>query len=462
MKRRFTPSFFLAIMVILLWSVSALAVPHQMTYTGYLEKSGKPFNSGAAPLTVTFKIYSSASGGYPLWSETIASVTVTGGVFTVVLGKTIPLNSAILDGKPHFMEIDLGKQTMNPRIPLRSVPYAFTAENCTGDITPKSLSVGGNTVIDQYGKWVGSASGLKGDKGDTGAQGLKGDKGDTGAQGLKGDKGDTGAQGLKGDKGDTGAQGIKGDKGLKGDKGDKGDSWNIPGGAIMMFQTACPTGWTRLSALDNRFPRGASTYGGKGGGDTHTHSAGSLSGPNHNHTFKDTVSMNTSTNGSHAHSVNSHSHTLSSHSHSLNSHTHTCASHAHGDGSLYAAIGTVGNNYLGFAPAKTLFNASMRAGTTNQQSTMEGMKGVEVNGVTSSGGGGKSGGPSTASTGSAGSGSTGGSSPGTTSAGNHFHGLSDYTASGTTSLSGTGKVSGSTASAGNVPAYLTVVYCVKN
>ena len=52
--------------------------------------------------------------------------------------------------------------------------------------------------------------GVKGDKGDTGAQGI---------QGAKGDKGDTGAQGIqgeKGEKGDTGAQGVQGEKGENG------------------------------------------------------------------------------------------------------------------------------------------------------------------------------------------------------------------------------------------------------
>ena len=40
-----------------------------------------------------------------------------------------------------------------------------------------------------------------------------------GPPGLKGAKGDTGAQGIQGVKGDTGAQGLKGDKGDKGDPG---------------------------------------------------------------------------------------------------------------------------------------------------------------------------------------------------------------------------------------------------
>ena len=38
----------------------------------------------------------------------------------------------------------------------------------------------------------------------------------------------------------------------------------VPSGAIMMFKTACPSGWTRETSLDYRYPRGASTYGGEG------------------------------------------------------------------------------------------------------------------------------------------------------------------------------------------------------
>lgn len=40
---------------------------------------------------------------------------------------------------------------------------------------------------------------------------------------------------------------------------------------IAMFDISCPNGWTRFSALDDRVPRGSSTYGTTGGGQ-HTHS----------------------------------------------------------------------------------------------------------------------------------------------------------------------------------------------
>lgn len=45
---------------------------------------------------------------------------------------------------------------------------------------------------------------------------------------------------------------------------------DINSGLIALF-TSTPTGWTRSSAFDSRFPRGASSYGATGGSATHTH-----------------------------------------------------------------------------------------------------------------------------------------------------------------------------------------------
>jgi len=45
----------------------------------------------------------------------------------------------------------------------------------------------------------------------------------------------------------------------------------VPVGMIAMFATACPPGWTRFSALDDKFPMGANTYGTTGGAAQHTH-----------------------------------------------------------------------------------------------------------------------------------------------------------------------------------------------
>lgn len=73
------------------------------------------------------------------------------------------------------------------------------------------------------------------------------------------------------------------------------DGVEIFSGMIAMFDSACPTGWTRFTALDGRIMRGAATYGTTGGSDTHTHgiatyntSSGNQSA-NHNHSYSDTT-----------------------------------------------------------------------------------------------------------------------------------------------------------------------------
>lgn len=76
----------------------------------------------------------------------------------------------------------------------------------------------------------------------------------------------------------------------------------IPTGGkfIGIFNVACPSGWTRVAAFDGKVLKGAATYGGTGGADTHTHT-----GPSHNHAGP------------------SHTHTGPSHTHDQNVYTQT-------------------------------------------------------------------------------------------------------------------------------------------
>lgn len=66
---------------------------------------------------------------------------------------------------------------------------------------------------------------------------------------------------------------------------------SIPSWAILMFNTSCPiTGWTRVTELDNKFPRGSIAYGTIGWVDTHTHTAGTFTSPWHAHDLDYTAS----------------------------------------------------------------------------------------------------------------------------------------------------------------------------
>lgn len=59
----------------------------------------------------------------------------------------------------------------------------------------------------------------------------------------------------------------------------------VPSGMIAIFDTSCPSGWTRVSAFDNRTLMGAVSYGTTGGSATHDHA----------------VDLTTDSDGSHDH-----------------------------------------------------------------------------------------------------------------------------------------------------------------
>jgi len=61
----------------------------------------------------------------------------------------------------------------------------------------------------------------------------------------------------------------------------------IPSGLIAIFDTNCPAGWTRVAALDGRFPMGYPAWGVQGGSTSHSHGIG----------------LNTSDAGGHDHGV---------------------------------------------------------------------------------------------------------------------------------------------------------------
>ena len=79
----------------------------------------------------------------------------------------------------------------------------------------------------------------------TGSQGLKGDKGDIGAQGPKGDTGLTGPTGA------VGAQGPKGDSGAKGDQGATGATG--PQGPKGLSTPDYDSGWINITGREGQF-----------------------------------------------------------------------------------------------------------------------------------------------------------------------------------------------------------------
>jgi len=163
-----------------------------------------------------------------------------------------------------------------------------------------------------------------------------------------------------------------------GGSGDGGSFGALKSGWIAMFDAACPSGWTRVSAWDSKFLRGAAAYDVVGGGAA-----------------------------THTHTVAAHIHTNLGHTHDWN-HTHTGPSHTH-DQNTAGAIATAGEtNYVkaGSVSGSAMFSGS--GGTGDQRILMAGFA-AGGTGATGSGTGATSNG-GTADTGSGGNGTTGATS----------------------------------------------------
>ncbi|XXF78200.1 hypothetical protein P2318_00140 [Myxococcaceae bacterium GXIMD 01537] len=103
-------------------------VPRQMVFQGRLVRADGSPEDGAKDLR--FAVYTSASGGAPVWEESHPSVPVTQGYYAVVLGAARPLPADVFNGQPLHLGVSLsGQSEFTPRLPIVSVPYALR----TGD-----------------------------------------------------------------------------------------------------------------------------------------------------------------------------------------------------------------------------------------------------------------------------------------------------------------------------------------
>jgi len=105
-----------------------LAVPHEINYQGVLKDSSGALVSGEVDMT--FNIYDGT--GTSLWNETQSGVTVEAGLYNVRLGSENAITPEVFNGDTRYLEVTVNNQTLSPRIPLISVPYALRAEELGG------------------------------------------------------------------------------------------------------------------------------------------------------------------------------------------------------------------------------------------------------------------------------------------------------------------------------------------
>jgi len=148
-------------------------VPVTMNFQGLLlDAAGQPKNGTA---TFVFELYSAATGGSPLWAETLASVSVTDGVYDVILGATTALTPDVFSSATRYLQIAIDGEVLSPRRQLLVVPYAIraevantanTAENASAADTASTASAlaanGANCPAGQVSQGVDASGAVEG------------------------------------------------------------------------------------------------------------------------------------------------------------------------------------------------------------------------------------------------------------------------------------------------------------
>jgi len=111
---------------------AAAGINHQINFQGKLvNPSGTNVTDGS--YSIVFSLYSVASGGSAIWTET-QNPTVTNGIFQVNLGSVTSLPGSIdFNTDNIYLGIKVGADAeMTPRVQFTSVPQAFNSEKLGG------------------------------------------------------------------------------------------------------------------------------------------------------------------------------------------------------------------------------------------------------------------------------------------------------------------------------------------
>lgn len=124
---------------------AAAAVPLRMPMTGVMrDNAGTPVVDGT--FEVTFTIYGDSEGAEVLWTETVAELGVTAGVFRAELGSVVELLPGVFSGDGDLW-IGMAVET-DPELPLRplgTTAFAFHSSSaadldCTGCVEAEALA----------------------------------------------------------------------------------------------------------------------------------------------------------------------------------------------------------------------------------------------------------------------------------------------------------------------------------
>ncbi len=114
----------LSLIFLVLLSASCYAdVPQVISFQGRIvDANGQPLADGN--YSMTFKIWDALAAGSQLWTETQGTVSVTNGLFSVLLGSVTSLSSLTFN-QDYWLEITVGASTYSPRQRITSSAFAL-------------------------------------------------------------------------------------------------------------------------------------------------------------------------------------------------------------------------------------------------------------------------------------------------------------------------------------------------
>ncbi len=115
------------------------AVPQLISYQGRLTHSdGSPIDSTVG---LTFTIALDAAGDFVLWTESQPSVTISDGLFQVLLGAVNPIGAEVFDGGRRFLRVQMdGEPALGGFTPIVSVGYAYRSVYADSSVVAHSVT----------------------------------------------------------------------------------------------------------------------------------------------------------------------------------------------------------------------------------------------------------------------------------------------------------------------------------
>src|SRR5512143_2313775 len=144
------------------------AAPPAINYQGrVLAPDGSP---APGPVDLTLRIWDSATSGTQLYAEQHRGTALTDGIFDVLLGtgtdRVGNLDADTFVMADRWLELSINGETLSPRQPFSSVPYAFQALRAERAATADKI--GSLTAADVVPRSGGTFSGVVGFNGPNG------------------------------------------------------------------------------------------------------------------------------------------------------------------------------------------------------------------------------------------------------------------------------------------------------